>query len=57
MSEDFMDSAEIQRVQSTMGLIGNIAFNVNWQQYIETVSHAETIAPFLDPTAWIRSPH
>ena len=48
---------ELQRAQSTMGLIGRVAAGVDWSAYVETVDRAETIAPFVDPTAYIRSPH
>ncbi len=52
-----MDPADFQRTQSTMGLIGRGASAVDWSAYVETVDRAETIAPFIDPTAYIRSPH
>jgi hypothetical protein len=55
--KDPISAAEIQRAQSTMGLIGRMAESVDWSAYIETVGYAEIVAPFLDPTAYIRSPH
>jgi hypothetical protein len=54
---DFMTAAEFQRAQATMGLIGRLAKGTDWRQYLATVERAETIAPFLDPTAYINSPH
>lgn len=56
-NNDFMPAAEFQRAQSTMGLIGHLAKTVDWTAYVATVERAETIGPFIDPTAFIRSPH
>lgn len=52
-----MTEPEILQAQAAMGLIGRVAESIDWKAYLETISHAETIGPFVDPTAWIRSPH
>ncbi len=54
---EFMDHVEIQRAQATMGMLGRVAASVDCGKYVSTLDHAETIGPFLDPTAYIRSPH
>jgi hypothetical protein len=40
-----------------MGLVGRVLKTVDWGRYVATVNHAETIAPFIDPIMWLRSPH
>jgi len=52
-----LTAPEFQQAQSTLGLIGRVASSVDWQAYCDTVSRAETIGPFVDPTAYLRSPH
>jgi hypothetical protein len=56
-SDELMEGHEIRQVQQRMAVIGIACESIDWERYLRTVAHAETIAPFIDPTSYIRSPH
>ena len=49
-----VSECEYIAIQSQIITIGTLVADLDLNGFLQAISHAETMGPFLDPTLWIR---
>jgi len=49
-----MDRDEYELIQNQIMLLGSAVKDLDLDDFIAEIDHADTVGPILDPTAWIK---
>lgn len=49
-----MSDEEYTQIQQTLVIAAQLLLPLDLDRFLQAINHAETVAPILDPTLWIR---